>query len=645
MPTAQMSFLRRLTRGMAAATLGDQTDRQLLERLLAARDEAVYEALVRRHGPMVYRVCWRVLQQAEDTEDAFQATFLLLARKLQTVRKRDSLASWLHGVAYRVALDSKAQTARRRRHHARAAANSHPGPPEEITWGELRTVLDSELQRLPEKWRVPLILCYLEGRSQEEAARQLGWSRSTLLRRLEEARAALGRRLTRRGVVWPAALSAVLLSDCVAPAALAPELVGSTVEATAHVAAGQAAASGLISVKVAALTEGVMQAMLMTKLKIATAVLIVVAVVAAGVSLTRHPTLAAPIPKPEPAKPVVLREDAELQRLAWSADGEIVATVGLTHDDASVNSTVKLWDARTGKLKRALDEVKDSFLKIAFSRDLLAIAVSGRVNTDRGSREIRLLDAKTLELKHKIDETLVPGILHWSALAFSPDGKRLVVGGNARTGPTNSPAPFLKLWDVEKEKLIDIKTAFEQIPQSSNVPRCIAFSPDGKVLAVTCCGAKVYLFDGQTAAFISALDTETNPPAEVRFTGIAFSPDSQTLVSRADDKSLLLWDLAKRKPRGTLKGHKGWVGAVAFSPDGMWIATGASTEKENTYEVILWDAKTGEVKKTFSDLNVWTRAVAFSPDGKTLAVCAGHSTGEQRQGRKGVGELRLLRLE
>src|SRR5262245_62495562 len=225
------SCIRRLARGMAAEGIAGETDRQLVERLLAGPDEAAFEVLIRRHGPMVYRVCWRVLQQAEDTEDAFQATFLLLARKLQTVRKRDSLASWLHGVAYRVALDARAQASRRRRHEARAAASSHPGPPEEITWRELRTVLDAELGRLREQWRLPLILCYLEGRSQEEAARQLGWSKSTLLRRLEEAHAALGRRLTRRGVVWPAALSAVLLSDCVAPAASVPRLVSFIVEA------------------------------------------------------------------------------------------------------------------------------------------------------------------------------------------------------------------------------------------------------------------------------------------------------------------------------------------------------------------------------------------------------------------------------
>src|SRR5262245_16036953 len=117
MATTRVSaFLRQLTRGMTAERLAEQTDRQLVESLLAGPDEAAFEALVRRHGPMVYRVCWRVLQQTEDAEDGFQATFLLLARKLDTVRKRDSLASWLHGVAHRVALDAKKQRSRRRRH-------------------------------------------------------------------------------------------------------------------------------------------------------------------------------------------------------------------------------------------------------------------------------------------------------------------------------------------------------------------------------------------------------------------------------------------------------------------------------------------------------------------------------------------------
>jgi RNA polymerase sigma factor (sigma-70 family) len=194
MATAKLSrFLRSLTRGMAAEALASRSDRQLVERFLATRDEAAFEALLRRHGPMVYRVCWRALQRSQDTEDAFQATFLLLAQKLRTVRNRDSLASWLHGVAHRVALKAKAQASTRRRHD-RLGAVSEAVPPDKLTWRELRTVLDAELACLPERLRLPLILCYLEGCTQEEAAGRLSWSKSTLIRRLDEARAALGRR-------------------------------------------------------------------------------------------------------------------------------------------------------------------------------------------------------------------------------------------------------------------------------------------------------------------------------------------------------------------------------------------------------------------------------------------------------------------
>jgi RNA polymerase sigma factor (sigma-70 family) len=273
-------FLRQLTRGMAAEMSGEQSDRQLVERLLVAQDNAVFETLVRRHGPMVYRVCWRVLQHAEDTEDAFQATFLLLARKLRTVRKRNSLASWLHGVAHRVALDARAQAFRRRRREQRAV-NGHAGPPDEIPWSEFRTALDAELEGLAERWRLPLILCYLEGRSQEEAAKQLGWSKRTLLRRLDEARTALGRRLTRRGVVWPAAASAVLISDCVALAALPLGLVGTTVEAAGCIAAGHAL-DGIVSTNVTDLLTKGMQAMVTSNTKSAVAALLVAGVLISG---------------------------------------------------------------------------------------------------------------------------------------------------------------------------------------------------------------------------------------------------------------------------------------------------------------------------------------------------------------------------
>src|SRR5262249_1545293 len=191
-------FLRRLTRGMVAATLADQSDRQLVERFLAGQDEAVFEAIVRRHGAMVYRVCWRVLQHHHDAEDAFQATFLVLAQPLRTVRKRASLASWRPGVADRGALKSNGAEATRRRHEEQAAA-SQTMPPADVSWGEVRAVLDAELVELPEKWRLPLVLCYLEGRTQDEAAAELGWSARTLRRRLGGGGTGLGPRPRPRG--------------------------------------------------------------------------------------------------------------------------------------------------------------------------------------------------------------------------------------------------------------------------------------------------------------------------------------------------------------------------------------------------------------------------------------------------------------
>jgi RNA polymerase sigma-70 factor (ECF subfamily) len=261
-------FLRRLTRGMGAVTLSDLPDQQLIDQFLASGDESAFEALVRRHGPMVYRVCWRVLQHPQDVEDAFQATFLVLAQKLRTVRKHTSLASWVHGVAHRVALKAKAQAATRRRYEQQATSHVAVHV-DEANWGELRAILDAELTSLPEKWRLPLILCYLQGQTQDEAARELGWSKNTLRRRLGEARSALGRRLGQRGVTWSAACSAVLYSDCVVPTALPPRLVGHTVEAAARVAAGQGVSAAIASANAVALMKGVLIAMKLTTLKIA----------------------------------------------------------------------------------------------------------------------------------------------------------------------------------------------------------------------------------------------------------------------------------------------------------------------------------------------------------------------------------------
>src|SRR5262249_41301817 len=180
-----------------------------------------------------------------------------------TVREGGSVGSWLHGVAHRVALEARGQGARRRRLEGRSKPRT-PTLPEDIPWRELRIVLDEELGRLPERLRAPLILCYLEGLTQDEAARHLSQSKSTCRRNLERGKEALAARLRRRGVVWPAALGAILLSDCVATAALPAGLVGSTAAAASCLVAGHAPTAA-VSAKVVALTQGVTQAMLINK--------------------------------------------------------------------------------------------------------------------------------------------------------------------------------------------------------------------------------------------------------------------------------------------------------------------------------------------------------------------------------------------
>src|SRR5262249_46510385 len=150
-------------------------------------------------------VCRRVLASAGDADDAFQATFLVLVRKARSIAKRDSVASWLHGVAHRVALDARAAAARRRAHERRGAAMPTEEMPPDGTRAEVRQVLDEELGRLPEKYRAPLVLCYLEGKTNDEAAGQLGCTRGTVAGRLSRARDLLRGRLARRGVTLTAA--------------------------------------------------------------------------------------------------------------------------------------------------------------------------------------------------------------------------------------------------------------------------------------------------------------------------------------------------------------------------------------------------------------------------------------------------------
>ena len=235
-------FLRRVRQSAAAGALAPLPDHDLLDRFLARNDDAAFLAVLHRHGPMVYRVCRRALRREQDAEDAFQATFLVLARKARSIRKRTSLAGWLHGTAHRVALKLR-DSARRRKDREERTAGSSAVESDEAGWAEVRAILDDELQRLPDRLRDPLVLCYLEGRTQDEVAEHLGWSKSTVRRRLESGRAVLGRRLTGRGVTLAAALAGPLLSDCSASAAVSPTLTAQIAEGAVQVVAGTQAAA------------------------------------------------------------------------------------------------------------------------------------------------------------------------------------------------------------------------------------------------------------------------------------------------------------------------------------------------------------------------------------------------------------------
>jgi RNA polymerase sigma factor (sigma-70 family) len=286
------NFLRQMRSLALREDAARQEDARLLDRFVAQRDESAFEALVRRHGPMVLGVCRRLLPDPCDAEDAFQATFLVLLRKAPSLGRRERVAQWLFGVARRTALHARRSAARRQTHEKQAARPPFTDDSEDLTWHDLRPVLDDELDRLPEKYRAPVILCYLEGKTFNEAAALLDWPAGTVSGRLARAREILRQRLTRRGVALTVGLLSVALAER-GSAAVPVSLMVATMRAAHALVAGNAPAVAAVSPSAAALMEGVLQAMFLKQVKTALTVTLslIFLVLAAGV-LT-HTTLAA----------------------------------------------------------------------------------------------------------------------------------------------------------------------------------------------------------------------------------------------------------------------------------------------------------------------------------------------------------------
>ena len=281
------AVLRHLNTLFHCGAAGQLSDAELLEGFVAGRDEtaeAAFAALVERHGVMVLGVCRRVLANRDEAEDAFQATFLVLARKAAAIARREQLASWLHGVARRAALDARARATRQKAREKRLGAMLPAEQPDQTLASELRAVLDEELARLPERHRTAILLCELEGLSRREAAARLGISEGTLSSRLARAKSRLRDRLTRRGFALSAAALASVLSQDAHAVILPPLLVDSTIRVATLVAAGSSLA-GVVSTSVVTLTEGVLKAMLLAKLKFAVLGVVTMAVVSASVGV------------------------------------------------------------------------------------------------------------------------------------------------------------------------------------------------------------------------------------------------------------------------------------------------------------------------------------------------------------------------
>jgi RNA polymerase sigma factor (sigma-70 family) len=320
-PSAVARMIQTLFR---VGTVGGLTDGQLLERVATRRDaaaEAAFEALVQRHGPMVWGVCRRVLDNPHDAADAFQATFLVLVRRAAAVRVDDSLGRWLYGVSRRVAVRAKKTTARRSARERRGVETAvSPDPASDRS--ELLAALDEEIGRLPERYRAVVVLCDLGGLTHEEAARQLGCAVGTVGSRLARGRERLRDRLTHRGLVPSAGLVGVVTSVNAVSAAVPRALVDSTIRAALRGAAGEAA---VVAANVLALSEGVLRAMLLTRLKVVAALALLMG---AGLIILSYEAAS------ETQAPPAARQGGAPTGRAADSPEQIIAVMAKTYADA-----------------------------------------------------------------------------------------------------------------------------------------------------------------------------------------------------------------------------------------------------------------------------------------------------------------------
>jgi RNA polymerase sigma factor (sigma-70 family) len=355
---AVLSLQKLLTRLRRATWVSgdDVSDGQLLAQFIGQRDERAFEALLKRHGPMVRGVCLRMLGNSHDADDAFQATFLILVHKAGSLKSRELVGNWLYGVAYNTALAARAKNSRRRSNEKQVIKMPEPAvtPPDD--WSELRPLLDQQLSRLSAVYREAIVLCDLGGMTRKEVARNLGIPEGTMSSRLSTARRQLAERLRRHGLTLLGGSVATILSQNAVSAYVPTSLVASTIKAASTVAAGSTTA-GAVTANVVALTEGVLQTMFLTKVKTVTAVVLGF-LLATGVVLVGH-ALAAQ----------VLAQDQTAVTSIQNGGNPLPAALAAGGDQPKGGKDIKKADDAKPKEKSDLDKFQGTWDVTGYERN------------------------------------------------------------------------------------------------------------------------------------------------------------------------------------------------------------------------------------------------------------------------------------
>jgi RNA polymerase sigma factor (sigma-70 family) len=606
-----------------------ESDAELVASFKANRDEAAFAALVARHGPMVLGVCRRVLGDQHAVEDAFQATFMALARQVAAVRSPALLPGWLYGVAYRIALKARARAARRRASTLDAETgplDRRPDPLEHLTVRELLDALEHEVQRLPRSYRLPVVLCCLEGLTQEEAAQRLGCSAGSIKGRLERGRKQLHARLVRRG----ATLAVALTAASVAHAAPKSSLLGATVKAALAFAVRGSTASTLASVEAVQLASGVACGASVLRRIVLPMLLFGLAFAALGVGMWMEPpnALVADEPVHEPradAKDAVPRTDRlgdplppgvlfrigtvrlqhgdDIRNIAASPDGALVAS-------ASNDGSLSIWETATGKERSRLplDHPVDGWL--AFTPDGKSLVTSREDKLD-------LLDVAS----GKIVRTFGGGA---RCGAFAVDGKTLTAVQQGEGW-----APVVRKWDVQtgkpvKEWTIPLQpTVVEEEggigprrPYSTSLQSWL--SPDGSLVAII----ETHLTDRKKPQTLWVFNVATGQEVrhwalnKLHAADVAFSPDGKVLAVGSDTATIAIWDVDTGKERLRWKADArtdiryGLFG-VRFTPDGQSLVSNAQNG------LTRWDWRTGKALRVYP--MPWGPG-AFCRDGKAMVA-------------------------